>query len=102
MQQCREGWHLATEPERPAEYDADGDEGQGDDEHEADDLDRGDRRVRSTRRRQDAPDLPKVPMDDRTVGRVFEAPDGKTYRPSMFLTLTLGRLRPGDRRGRPS
>jgi hypothetical protein len=23
------------------------------------------------------------------VGRVFTAPDGKTYRPSMFLTLTL-------------
>ena len=28
-------------------------------------------------------------MDDRTIGRVFTAPDGKTYRPSMFLTLTL-------------
>ena len=28
-------------------------------------------------------------MSDRTTGRVFEAPDGKTYRPSMFLTLTL-------------
>ena len=48
------------------------------------------RRVRSTRRRQDAPDLPRVPVEDRTVGRVFTAPDGKTYRPSMFVTLTLG------------
>jgi hypothetical protein len=28
-------------------------------------------------------------MEDRTIGRVFTAPDGKTYRPSMFLTLTL-------------
>ena len=29
-------------------------------------------------------------MEDRTIGRVYTAPDGKTYRPSMFLTLTLG------------
>ena len=29
-------------------------------------------------------------VEDRTVGRVFTAPDGKTYRPSMFVTLTLG------------
>jgi hypothetical protein len=27
--------------------------------------------------------------EDRTIGRVFTARDGKTYRPSMFLTLTL-------------
>ncbi len=46
------------------------------------------RRSRSTRRRQDAPDLPKRPMMARTTGRVYEAPDGKRYRPSMFLTLT--------------
>ena len=45
--------------------------------------------MRSTRRRQDAPELPRLPMEDRTIGRVFTAPDGKTYRPSMFLTLTL-------------
>ncbi|MGH9258946.1 MAG: replication initiator, partial [Acidimicrobiales bacterium] len=88
IQQCREGWHLDTEPEHappddePDEDQADEDEGQGDDE--------GDRRVRSTRRRQDAPDLPRLPMEDRTIGRVFTAPDGKTYRPSMFVTLTLG------------
>ena len=47
------------------------------------------RRVRSTRRRQDAPDLPRVAVEDRTVGQVFTAPDGREYRPSMFLTLTL-------------
>jgi hypothetical protein len=86
IQQCREGWHLDTEPEHhPAdddEPDVDDDGGQADDEA-------GDRRVRSTRRRQDAPDLPRVPMEDRTVGRVFTAPDGTTYRPSMFVTLTL-------------
>jgi hypothetical protein len=31
-----------------------------------------------------------LPMEDRIIGRVFTAPGGKTYRPSMFLTLTLG------------
>jgi hypothetical protein len=46
------------------------------------------RRVRSTRRRQDAPTLPKRPVSDRTTGKVYTAPDGKQFRPSMFLTLT--------------
>jgi hypothetical protein len=46
------------------------------------------RRSRSTRRRQDAPDLPRRKVSPQTVGRVFTAPDGKSYRPSMFLTLT--------------
>src|SRR5262245_65679582 len=70
IQQCREGWHLDTEPEHdpPAE----------DDEDEVADSDCADRRVRSTRRRQDAPDLPRMPMEDRTIGRVFMTPDGKT------------------------
>ena len=40
---------------------------------------------RSTRRRQDAPDLPRRPVDNRTLGRVFAG----HYRPSTFLTLTL-------------
>ncbi len=40
---------------------------------------------RSTRRRQDAPDLPRRPVEHRTVGRVFAG----RYRPSTFLTLTL-------------
>jgi hypothetical protein len=47
------------------------------------------RRVRSTRRRQDAPDLPRRPVEPRTVGRVYQAPDGTPWRPSLFLTLTL-------------
>ncbi len=54
------------------------------------------RRARSTRRRQDAPDLPRRPVDSRTVGKVFRGKDGKTFRPSIFLTLTLdsyGRVR---------
>src|SRR5215831_15479613 len=83
IQQCREGWHLDTEPEHQLAY-GDDDEDQADE-----DVDESERRVRSTRRRQDAPDLPRLPMHDRTIGRVYAAPDGKTYRPSMFLTLTL-------------
>ncbi len=55
--------------------------------------------MRSTRRRQDAADLPRVPVEDRTVGRVFTAPDGQEYRPSMFLTLTLPSYGPVRRRG---
>src|SRR5690606_20137156 len=47
------------------------------------------RRVRSTRRRQDAPDLPRKPVRPHTVGREYPAPDGRVYRPSLFLTLTL-------------
>jgi hypothetical protein len=42
--------------------------------------------TRSTQRRQDVPDLPRRPVEKRTVGQVFA---GK-YRPSTFLTLTLG------------
>src|ERR671916_3460138 len=85
IQQCREGWHLDTEPEHH-EPDPD-DEPEVDDDGQADEDD--ERRIRSTRRRQDAPDLPRVPMEDRTIGRVFTAPDGRTFRPSMFITLTL-------------
>nr|WP_131740833.1 replication initiator [Actinomadura roseirufa] len=54
------------------------------------------RRARSTRRRQDVPDLPRRPVDARTVGKTFTGRDGKTFRPSLFLTLTLdsyGRVR---------
>jgi hypothetical protein len=49
----------------------------------------GPRRKRSTRRRQDAPDLPRRKVERRTVGKVYTAPDGTTYQPSMWLTLTL-------------
>ena len=42
---------------------------------------------RSTRRRQDAPNLPRRPIEKRTLGRVFAG----RYRPSTFLTLTLDR-----------
>ncbi|GAA0980751.1 replication initiation protein [Nocardiopsis tropica] len=57
----------------------------------------GPRRVRSTKRRQDIPDLPKRPMTRKTVGRAFTDPaSGKVFRPSLFITLTLdsyGRVR---------
>lgn len=104
MTQCREGWHLIDEPPTPepaepdpdAQTDADADDA-NEPESESHEDD-GARRVRSTRRRQDAPDLPRVPMDAATVGKTFTAPDGSTYRPSMFVTLTLpsyGRIIPG-------
>jgi excisionase family DNA binding protein len=41
--------------------------------------------VKRSTRRQDAPDLPRRPVEKRTVGRVFAG----RYRPSTFLTLTL-------------
>jgi integrase len=56
----------------------------------------GKRRVRSTKRRQDTPDLPRKKVQPRTLGRTYETDDGKAYRPSMFVTLTLdsyGRVR---------
>src|SRR5690349_7040732 len=104
MQQCAEGWHRPDEPEDPPPADPDvdqddelddelddgrGDESDDQDDHQDDDQvrDPGDRRVRSTRRRQDA-DLPRLPMAARTVGRTFRAPSGVEYRPSMFVTLT--------------
>ena len=46
------------------------------------------RRARSTKRRQGVPDLPRRNVAATTVGRTFTAPDGKVFRPSIFLTLT--------------
>ena len=123
--QCREGWHLDTEPIPPApapdevqamwveerakvQADRDYAARAGEDTAELDELIgeldqeikrsglRGNanpsgtrpRRQRSTRRRQDAPDLPQRKISSHTIGRTYTAPDGKTFRPSMFLTLT--------------
>ena len=96
IQQCAEGWHRETEPET---YDVDaagagqvpdnGDAGVGGATDNASDESDGERRIRSTRRRSDAADLPRVPVEDRTVGRTYVSPQGREYRPSMFLTLTL-------------
>ena len=62
------------------------------------------RRHRSTRRRQDAPALPRRKVDPRTVGKTYTTPDGKVFRPSMFLTLTCpsyGRVTARRHPGRP-
>jgi hypothetical protein len=125
MAQCREGWHLETEPvtdrAKPTEEHkvlmaaradllaaytqckANGDELSCEQIRESvAELDAQLRAAgvrgrlapldpppkpvkRSTRRRQDAPDLPRRPIERRTVGRVFAG----RYRPSTFLTLTL-------------
>jgi hypothetical protein len=49
---------------------------------------RPNRRHRSTRRRQDAAPLPKRAVDPRTIGKTYTTPDGKAFRPSLFITLT--------------
>jgi len=122
--QCREGWHLESEPviepdpateeqkfwvEKRAETQATRDqaEKEGEDAGDLDELNteldheinragiRGNvlpaqpvRRHRTTRRRQDAAPLPRRKVAERTVGKLYQTPDGKTFRPSMFLTLT--------------
>jgi hypothetical protein len=122
--QCREGWHLATEPvivpdraddmqrmwvehRADTQQQRDNARAAGQDTGELDelaaDLDeeitrsglrgsvlpkRQTRRHRSTRRRQDTPDLPRRPIAPVTIGKTYTTPDGTTYRPSMFLTLT--------------
>lgn len=93
MQQCSEGWHLTEDPlAQTDQSEIATDVGPGADA--ADDgrstEDSESRRVRSTRRRSDAADLPRLPVEQRSVGRTFIAAYGTTYRPSMFVTLTLG------------
>lgn len=123
--QCREGWHLETEPsivradpdeeqrwwmEKRAEIQTQAEQAEaaGQDATELRELvteinaeitrtgvvgklptEIPDRPKRSTKRRQDVPDLPRRPVSSRTVGKVYTAPDGKTFRPSLFVTLTL-------------
>ena len=99
MHQCREGWHLTEDPPRhdPAPDDQGRDQADDLDEERA--LDDGEsdneedpRRVRSTRHLPGFPDLPSVPVEDRTIGRAFtDEKTGRSYRPSMFLTITLPR-----------
>jgi hypothetical protein len=92
-QQCAEGWHLTDDPLRHG-HDEDEDPDDLVDGDLGDELadftdETGSRRVRSTRRRDDAADLPRVPVEDRSVGRTFTGREGREYRPSMFVTLTL-------------
>ena len=89
MHQCAEGWYAADElPDEGLEPTI-GDDSEEPDDEITDDGDGSDRVVRSTRRRGDVADLPVRPVETRTVGRSFTARDGKVYRPSMFITLTL-------------
>lgn len=95
MTQCAEGWHADSEP--VATDDGDVAEESTTAPDDATSSDDSHRQTRSTRRRTDAPDLPTRPRDPRTIGRVFTAPDGSIYRPSMFVTLTLpsyGKVKP--------
>jgi hypothetical protein len=58
------------------------------------------RRKRSTKRRDDVPDLPRRPARASTLGRTFTDPrSGKTFRPSLFVTLTLPSYGRVDREG---
>jgi hypothetical protein len=131
--QCREGWHLETEPIQEAEpatrdqralatVRADLERARVDAEDAGEDAAEVDavigqvdelvaeagvrgrtgagaapRRVRSTRRRQDAPDLPRRRVDSRTVGRVY----GERFRPSLFVTATLDSYGPVRSDGTP-
>ena len=47
------------------------------------------RRTRSTRRRDDAPDLPRRASNGSTLGRAFIAKGDRVSRPSLFITVTL-------------
>ena len=63
------------------------------------------RRTRSTKRRDDADELPRRRIENRTVGQVYAGRAGRTYQPSTFLTATLrghGQVHTGarTRRGR--
>ena len=90
MQQCAEGWHLDDDPLPPEPDPADREEPEPDEDGNGDgEGEEPGRTVRSTRRRSEVPDLPRAPAEHRSVGRRFTAPDGTTYRPSMFVTVTL-------------
>jgi hypothetical protein len=107
MVQCAEGWHLTEEPSAASTAVAVSDvELEAEPEPATESIEPGDavagqpasRRVRSTRRLSGMPELPQRPVEGRTVGATFTAPSGVTYRPSMFVTLTLpsyGKVRPG-------
>ncbi len=59
------------------------------------------RRQRSTRRRADAAELPRQKIEPRTVGRTFTGNDGRTFRPSLLITPTLGSYGPVHSARRP-
>ena len=95
MRQCTQGWHRTEEPDRSeghqdGELSDDSAAGVNDSPTSADEeRAMNQRRTRSTRRLEGMPDLPQQPREDRTVGTVLTASDGKRFQPSMFVTLTL-------------
>ncbi|MGW5050492.1 replication initiator [Actinokineospora sp. NPDC004072] len=138
MAQCREGWHLCSEPvdvrrepsaeerallELRADLVAAYRQADAAGEVEADGLREDIRAVdeelrgcgvagrlpnpdgpgaksapkRSTRRRQDAPNLPRRRVEKRTLGREYAG----GYRPSMFVTLTCDSYGPVGADGAP-
>jgi hypothetical protein len=105
-QQCREGWHLTDDP-IPDPDDQDDDAGKLtaplEETDPAADLeeDEASRRHRSTRRRQDVPDLPTHKIEARSVGRTYESGDGSAVCPSTFLTVTMGSYGPVNEDGTP-
>lgn len=70
--QCREGWHLDQDPIPPKDDQQRDDQ---DDEHDQAEDDPA-RRVRPTRRLDDVPDLPRLPVEARSLGREFTGRDG--------------------------
>ena len=60
------------------------------------------RRHRTTRRRQDAAPLPRRKIAPRTVGKTYTTPDGKQFRPSLFVTLTCPSYGRVDEDGTPA
>jgi hypothetical protein len=104
MHQCREGWHLTEDPPRHHDEQDDKEDEETEQLDDEDDAINGQdeplqRRVRSTRHLPGFPDLPTSPVEDRTIGHAFtDERTGRSYRPSMFLTLTLpsyGNVLPG-------
>src|SRR6266568_4464719 len=105
--QCREGWHLEDEPaitpdpateeqkfwvEKRAEAQQFRDQAAntGQDTGDFDELIRelDEEIAKAGMRGKAAPDLPRRKISPRTLGKTYTAPDGKTFRPSLFVTLT--------------
>jgi hypothetical protein len=59
------------------------------------------KKSRSTKRRQDVPDLPRTKVAPVTIGRTYTGNNGRTFRPSVFLTPTLPSYGPVDVDGVP-
>jgi hypothetical protein len=118
--QCREGWHLEDEPDltpdpatddqqywvtlrSEAQQSRDQAEAAGQDTLDFDELIRelNEEIAKSGVRGNDTPDLPRRKVSPGTLGKTYTAPDGTTFRPSMFITLTCPSYGRVDHRGVP-